>query len=100
MLRRGRLPIAALALAAFLTAGPAGAAPAKPGLDALWAWARAWLGISFKAGLSIDPNGDEFGSHIDPDGQPVPAPPGSTSDAGASIDPNGNERGSQIDPNG
>jgi hypothetical protein len=113
MLRRGThrivivivLAAALLAPAAPLAAEPYGAAHASSwGLDALWAWARLWLGLpnsspqksTSEGGSSIDPNGtkSDAGLQIDPNG--------TKSDAGAHIDPDGakNDAGAHIDPNG
>jgi hypothetical protein len=128
MLRRGIhrivialvLAAALLAPAASLASGPSGPLPASPwrlGLDALWTWAHAWLGLP---GAAIAPASKpanrktacDAGLHIDPDGHTVCQPAaGTNSDAGPQIDPNGLKAGSSpsgtnsdgglhIDPNG
>lgn len=128
MLRRGihRIVIALVLAAALLApvtalaAGPSGPTPASAwrlDLDALWAWARVWLGLpgtpagpapqpatrktACDGGSHIDPNGNtackpaagatsDGGLHIDPDGlQTSGSPAGSNSDGGLHIDPNG-----------
>ena len=106
MLRRGIhrivialvLAAALLAPAASLAAGPSGPAPASPwrlGLDTLWAWAHAWLGLP---GATTDPASKprtrktacEGGAQIDPNGHTVCQPAAGTNDDGGShIDPNG-----------
>lgn len=76
-------------VAAPLAAQPHGPAPAaaqlRLGVDALWAWARLWLGLPGtpaarnKGGLQIDPNGLQTSS----------PPPATHGDGGLSIDPDG-----------
>lgn len=123
MSRRGihRIVIA-LALVAALsgTAAPLAAqphhapvaAPLRLGVDALWAWARLWLGLpaapglpgarkaACEGGLSIDPDGHtvcrgtagalrDGGAQIDPDGLQASPPPATNGDGGLQIDPNG-----------
>jgi hypothetical protein len=97
---------AALALAAALlvTAAPLAAAgpgepgreaPARPVLEALGSWARAWLGIPWvrtapEATPSRRKSPCDAGASIDPNGCPTASSPaGETADAGLSIDPNG-----------
>jgi len=91
------LAAALLAPAASRAAGPSGPAPASSwrlGLDALWAWAHAWLGLPGAAtGSAPQPTtrktACEGGSHIDPDGHTVcQSAAGTNSDGGLQIDPN------------
>ena len=124
--RGGGLRIAAALVLALLLAAPLTAAglgvsartspaPVHWSLDALWTWARSWLGlpvlrtappgnaekIDCEGGSSIDPNGravctptasatSDGGGCIDPDGRPIcTSPTSAASDGGGSIDPNG-----------
>lgn len=91
---------AALALALLLASplaalGPgSGKAPvASPwSLDALWTWARIWLGLPGSPGspANTEKTYCEGGVSIDPDGRPVCASTASGStEGGGSIDPNG-----------
>jgi hypothetical protein len=93
---------AALALALLLASplaalGPRGSdkapAPSPWSLDALWAWARAWLGLQGSRTAppaATDKTYCEGGGSIDPDGRPVCTSTASGStEGGGSIDPNG-----------
>ena len=101
------LAAALLAPAASLAAGPSGPAPASPwrlGLDTLWAWAHAWLGLPGAASKPAHrKTACDGGGSIDPNGNAVCKPAaGTNSDAGPHIDPDGtnSDGGLQIDPNG
>ena len=90
------LAAALLAPAASLAAGPSGpASPWRLGLDTLWAWAHAWLGLPGAAtGSAPKPvsrkTACDGGGSIDPDGHTVCQPAaGTNSDGGLHIDPNG-----------
>jgi hypothetical protein len=93
--------------------GPAVAAPLRLGVDALWAWARLWLGLPAAPATSpgVRKSACEGGGSIDPDGHTVCKGTGARTDGGLQIDPNGlqtaspppvvnNDGGSHIDPNG
>jgi hypothetical protein len=90
------LAAALLGAAAPLAAQPHGPAPAasplRLGVDALWAWARLWLGLPTPPAASpgTRKSACEGGSSIDPDGHTVcKETAGARNDGGAQIDPNG-----------
>jgi len=106
MSRRGLRIAAALALAVLLVtatplaaAGPDGglgrAASNRTVLEALWAWARVWLGLpsgeTTPAGIPGRPKAAcDGGSMVDPNGRPAQgSAAGDSSDGGLMIDPNG-----------
>lgn len=99
MLRKvHRIAVALAVAAALLASAPLcaldrsgfGRAPAPPGLDALWAWVRAWIGIARDPAADAVPDGRKAGGSIDPNGQPAGSSSGGgDNEAGLSIDPDG-----------
>jgi hypothetical protein len=84
--------VAAMPLAAAGPSGSGSAASGRPVLEALWTWARIWLGLPFgeTRGTGAPKAACDGGPMIDPDGCPHSnSPAGATSDAGLSIDPDG-----------
>jgi hypothetical protein len=111
------LAAALLGAAAPLAAQPHGPAPASSplrlGVDALWAWARLWLGLPTSPATSpgTRKSACEGGLSIDPDGHTVCKETGARNDGGLQIDPNGlqtaspppvvnGDGGAHIDPDG